>query len=528
MIKSLRTKLENRLPTLVLILLVIQPAMDVLSYFLTEFGSNALSTLLRFTMLAVVAFLGFFLSDNKKLYLVFYGVTAAFWVAHAANCFRIGYASPVADAANFLRILNFPIFTLAFITFFKKGENVQKSVYIGFAINLCEIIIFTALPWLMGKPVYTYAKDLNIGVMGWFSTPSAQSAIILLVVPIAILWAYRTNKYPLFLLISLLSFSLMFVTGTKFTFYSIFIITAAFSFVFIINLKRKSLKYVLPLLAVFVVAFGLRGKSPMALREQRSATAESNYANLVNNTIINSGADDEIVNAIKNGFDAAHSDEELLEKVRRSLIGVYTDKDVYGQFYEKLYERFGVYNVMDSYDNTSESTILSDSRVRKTTFTKLIWKEKDFVTRLFGFEYSEVLAGDEVYDLENDFPAVFYFCGYLGFGLYMLFFVYFAFVILRAFFRDVAAVAAERKGKPGNPIVKGFGSFWQGVCRFLTLEMSAVGMTFVLALLTAQISGSVLRRPNVTVYFAAAAACIYQLTIKARKDEKPHDLHGGF
>lgn len=528
MIKSLRTKLENRLPTLVLILLVIQPAMDVLSYFLAEWGSNAVSTLLRFAILAAVAFLGFFLSDKKKMYFVFYGVTAAFWVAHAANCFRIGYASPVADAANFLRILNFPIFTLSFITFFQKGENVQKSVYIGFAVNLCEIIFFTVLPWALGTPVYTYGEDLKVGMLGWFSVPSAQSAIILLAVPLAILWAYRSGKYLLFLLTAALGFALMFVTGTKFTFYSIFIIAGAFAFVFALNLKLKSLKYVLPMLAVLVLVFGLRGKSPMALREQMSDYAKNNYAQLVNNSLANSGADEETVNAIRNGFDAESSGEEVLEKVRRSLIGVYTDKDVYGNLYKNLYDRFGVYNVMDSYNNTSEPTVLSDSRVRKSTFTKLIWQEKDFATRLFGFEYNDVLMGDTIYDLENDFPAVYYFCGYIGFGLYMLFFVYFAFVILRAFFRDVAACAAERKGKPGNPIAKGFGSFWQGVRRFLTVEMGAVGMTFILAILAAQISGNVLRRPNVTVYFAAAVACVYQLTVKARKDEKPHDLDGGF
>lgn len=528
MIKSLRTKLENKLPTAVLILLIIQPAMDVLSYFLAEHGSNAISTALRFLMLAAVAFFGFFLSDKKKTYIAFYSLIAAFWVCHAVNCFRIGYASPVSDAANFLRILNFPIFTLSFITFFQKGENVQKSVYVGFAINLCEIIIFTVLPWAMGTPIYTYGEDVRVGMMGWFSTPSAQSAIILLVVPIAILWAYRTNKYPAFLAVSTICFLLMYVTGTKFTYYSIFIITFAYAFVFALQLGKKSLKYVLPMLLVFVLAFAMKDQSPMALRESLSDVAKDNYTTLVNNSLASSGADEQTINALKNGFDAAHSTEEELEKVRRGIIGVYTDKKVYGNLYKNLYDRFGVYNVMDSYGNTTEPSILSDTRVRKTTFNKLIWQEKDFATRLFGFEYNDVIMDGTIYDLENDFPSVFYFCGYIGFGLYMLFFVYFAFIVLRAFFRDVAATAAERKGKPGNPISKGFGSFWQGLRRFLTPEMGAVGMTFILAVLVAQISGSVLRRPNVTVYFAATAACVFQLTVKARRGEKPHDLDGGF
>ena len=48
MIKSLQTAIENKMSAVVLALLVIQPVMDVLSYFLGEMGSNALSTALRF------------------------------------------------------------------------------------------------------------------------------------------------------------------------------------------------------------------------------------------------------------------------------------------------------------------------------------------------------------------------------------------------------------------------------------------------------------------------------------------------
>ena len=525
--KSLRAFLQNRISGLVLALLVIQPMMDVLSYVLGELGSNALSTLLRFFMLALVAFLGFFVSRKKRVYFLFYGAVAVFWIAHVLNCYRIGYQSFVADTANFLRILNFPIFTLSFITFFQQGKEIQKSIYLGFAINCGEILLFTALPWILGHPVYTY-ELLQVGVLGWFSTPSAQSAIIVLVVPLALLWVYRSKKYVLFLLGALLAFALMFATGTKLTFYSIFIIAGAYAFLFALNLKKGSLKYVVPLLLIMVVTFLFRHQSPMALREQMSAYARNNYGALVSESLMNSGADEDLIRTIRNGFDAANTSEEKLEQIRRTLVGVYTDKRVYGTFLKNMHDRFGVYDVMAAYNYTTEPTILSDSRMRKSIFAKLVWEERDFTTRLLGFEYSDMIMGEDIYDLENDFPAVYYFCGYIGFGLYFLFFLYLAFIILRAFFRDVAFCVAERKGKQGNPVVKGAGSFWQGVKRFLTLEMGAVGMTFLLAIIAAQISGNVLRRPNVTVYFAAASACVYHLTVDLRRKETPHDLSGGF
>lgn len=525
--KSCKTFLEKKLSILAPAILIIQPMLDVLSYFLLEMGSNALSTALRFVMLMAVALLGFLVSDRKKLYFLFYGIAGIFWILHALNCFRIGYLSFVQDTANFLRILSFPIFTLSYITFFQKGKRIRSRVALAFAINFGEIVLFTALPWLLGQPVYTY-RDIFVGVMGWFGVANAQSAIIVLVVPLTIFWAYRTEKYPAFLGAVLLCFGLMFLTGTKLTFYSIFIIAGAYMFLFALSLKKKCVKYVLPLLAVAVLVYGFRYYSPMADRERQSAYALGNYADLVEESMESNGADADIIRTIKEGFDAASTPAGQLEKIRRSLSGVYTDKEVYGRLFKNLYARFGLYNVMSAYDYSSEPSTLSDSRVRKTIFAKLMWEEKDLLTRMLGFEYSDMLMGEDIYDLENDFPAVYYFCGYVGFGLYLLFFAYLFFIILRAFLRDVASCVQERKGKPGNPLKKGFGSFWKGVEKFLTVEMGAVGMTFLLAVIAAQVSGNVLRRPNVTVYFAVAAAYVYHLTVDLRRKEKPQDLSGGF
>ena len=45
-------------------------------------------------------------------------------------------------------------------------------------------------------------------------------------------------------------------------------------------------------------------------------------------------------------------------------------------------------------------------------------------------------------------------------------------------------------------------------------------MTFLLAAIAAQVSGNVLRRPNVTVYFAVAAAYLCYLTVVERGKAK--------
>ena len=54
---------------------------------------------------------------------------------------------------------------------------------------------------------------------------------------------------------------------------------------------------------------------------------------------------------------------------------------------------------------------------------------------MLGFEYAEATVNGNIYDPENDFPALLYYYGYLGAGLYLLFAAYFVFSALRALFR---------------------------------------------------------------------------------------------
>lgn len=503
MIQKLQDSVSGHLAKLVFIFLILQPIFDVFSYFLAELtGSNTLSTLLRFAMLAVVALLGFLVSDKKRTYLIIYGVMAGFWVLHAANGFRIGYTSFYEDTSNYLRIISLPMYTLSFITFFTKGKDVRKSAYMGFAANFALCVLFTVLPWLFFEPVYTY-ETLEIGVMGWFSVKNAQSGILCLLTPITIYFAYRTKKYFVFLSALLVTFTLLFFTGTKLTFFSVFLVAGAFIFLFAINLKFKAIQYVVPLLVLVAACYVFRAEAPMNVRERASAYAVENYRQMVAESLAASG---EGTGSLLEEDEELQEEKEMtserLRKERKNLQEVYADPAVYGPIFADINERFGVYNVMDAYENTAVTTTLSDSRERKTAFAKLVWEEKDFLTKLLGFEYSDMIYGESNSDLENDFPAVFYFCGYIGFGIYMLFFAYFVFIVIRRFIR-----------RPKE---------------FLTIEMGAVGMTFVLAIGAAQISGNVLRRPNVTAYFAITAAALYRLCVnhlpeKLVKAEKKKD-----
>jgi hypothetical protein len=500
-ITQIKGKIESKLSVIVFMLLVLQPILDVFSFFLSKDNPSAITTLLRFVLLFLVAFLGFLLSDNKKVYFIVYGILSVFWFLHVLNCFRIGYISFFSDTANFLRIVSLQIYTLSLITFFKKGKNIRKSICWGFTASFILVVVFTAIPWLIGRPEYTY-DNIGVGISGWFSVKSAQSAIIGLLVPISILFAYKTKKYYLYIAALAATMALLFFSGTKLTFYCIFLICAGFTVLFAYNLKFKSIKYIVPLFLVVITVFVFKSKSPMYERNELIKISQGNYQLLVSDSVQGAQEDDSDESLRKKNIPYLRT-----EMKKKKIFGVYSDDAVYGTVYKDINYRFGLYNVMKVYDYTIDTSILSDSRDRKLFFARLVWNEKDFITKLLGYEYIEMVCANSNYDLENDFPAVFYFTGYLGFALYMSLFGYVFFAVVRA--------------------------FWRNKKKFLTVEMGAILMTFVLALGAAQISGNVLRRPNVTIYFALVAAYLYHLTVnklppklpKKQKAETTEDLN---
>ncbi len=518
-LKRAQTGLESRISWFVLVLLTIQPLLDVMSYFLNLQGKTAISTLLRFGLLAVVALVGFLLTKAKKMYLLLFGVVALFWAAHVLNCWRIGYTSFVQDTGNLLRMLNFPIYVMTFLVILQRDPDQRRWFFLGTAIAFGEIVLFTAIPWLTGNPVYTY-EQIQVGVLGWFAVPSAQSAILVLTVPLVIYWAYSAKKYWLYLLALILTFGLLYVTGTKLNYYSIFIIAGAYGFLFVLQLGKRCLKYALPMVLILALAVAFRAQSPMMTREDMTRFSQWVYGNMLEDSLENSGADDTVREMIRGGGKEQKEDqdepvlppEKSMERMRRALMGIYSDTGVYGVLTSSLNQRFGVYNVMQTYSHTDAQGILSNTRERKLNHAQMMWAEKDTLTHILGFEYSDFLCGKDIFDPENDFPAVFYNMGYLGFALYMGFLGLFFFWVLRGLAGDlsrgVQAARAEGKGKwTALPL-----GLWQGLRSFLSVELGAVGMSFLLAIIAAQISGNVLRRPNVTIYFAIGAAAVYSLT----------------
>lgn len=457
------------------VLLLIQPFLDVLSYFMQALEATAVTTALRTVLLFAVSLYGFAITDRRRVYWILWAGIAGFWLLHAGNCLRIGYGDPLADAGEYLKLVQFPLWTLSFADMLRLGAGDRGRPEGVLSLNFLAILLIIALSFLTGLPEYTYA-GAKIGLLGWFAVPTAQSAIVSMLTPALLLFAWRVQRLWVFCLAALLGFGLLYCTGTRLTYFSAILIAAAFLPALLLAGGKQRL-YCIPLAAALVLLVLCRNSSPMA---QRRAAADESYDMYQSQTDEIMGEDKDYVYA------GGELPEEIAVKIRRVYEEVYTQENALGQpLLGDLLDRFGTERVMAHYNYTTRASVLYHARTKKLAVLEMAWEDQDLPTRILGIEYGNSVIHDNPYDPENDFPALFYYYGYLGTALYLLFAAYFLLALAVGFFRSLGRLSD-----------------------YVTPELTAFAVMFCLGLGAAQFSGNVLRRPSVTVYLALAGAAI--------------------
>lgn len=475
--ENIKEKISTYTPQILAALLFIQPLLDVLSYFMRSLEATAVTTTIRTVLLFAVGAYGFLLSEKKRAYFVFLGIAGGFWLAHMLNCLRLGYANPVADTGEYLKLIQLPLWTLCFTTFFRQVPRLREHSTGLLAVNFALILAVILLSYLTRTPEYTYA-GIQIGILGWFAVPTAQSAIVSLLAIGLLLWASRTGRFWIFCGAVLLGLGLLYATGTRLAYYSAILIALGFLVLFLLS-RGKLLFFCIPLVMAILFLFLFRNGSPMA---QRRAAAQDSYE-------IYQAQTDEIMGDDKDfTYTGGSVPEDVEKKIRRVYEEVYTQKNIAGTpLLGDLLDRFGTERVMEAYRYSTRADVLYHTRTKKLKVMELVWAEQDVATKVLGFEFAHSEINGNTYDPENDFPALVYYYGWLGIGLYCGFLGFFPLSILAKLFRRLRRLSD-----------------------FLTLELGAYTMMFCLGLGAAQFSGNVIRRPSVTVYLSFAAAQIIQ------------------
>ncbi len=452
--KTQKWLLKN-LTVLVLMLFILQPCTDVLSYFSDKFGiSNIPTLLLRITVLAAVLSVGFILSEKKKIYIITASTIILYTICHIAVCIYHGYNDPIHDLVNLMRIFQMPILALCFITFIKANDRIAESIRTGFVICFLIIAAVEIISVITNTNPYTY-ENKSIGIIGWFYDSSAQSAILSTLVPVFAAWSVERykNKLPMLILTLLFSSLVLFMYATRLAYLTLIMTLGGLVITLLIK-DRKAVKAIISSALLCVIFICLVPLSPMTKNQ--------------------SMVDD---NAVKK---QAHIDSLVSGAQTEDL------RDAYEFYMGGLVGRFGLEAVAERYNYSTKASDICDVRRMKNTYCSMLMEEQGLTAALFGMELSDMTHDTWIHDVENDFHGIFYLTGGTGLLMLALFLLYFVFITLKA-------------------LITNFNNTFN-------LTTAGFGIALLANMLHAYATCGVLRRPGSSFYLSAILAIIFFFT----------------
>ena len=473
---------------LITILFAVQPCLDVLAFW-TKNDTATPAGYIRLVILVLLPLISFVVSGEKKRQLGFYAIAGGFSLLHCLNCFRNGYISPAYDIRYLASVIQMPVFTVCFFTLI-HDDDTKEAALRGVKAAALLTLLFFVLARITSTGNVTYGEGL--GYSGWVidENRNANSTIFVILGCFSIYFALNSSKNTYLFLIPLTVDIVYLVTGTKGCYFSIFAVFLSYG-VYLLYQKyvlRKELKrtalIILTVLAVFsavIYPWTPRYKVTEAQRKTARGTQGEIEATL-----------------LEKGIDI--TDMSPQERFDNPVV-----KEVFEFYYWKylgvkpdLIDRFTMDRVLMQYKMSTNVAKLIDARVMERNYADMVFQDSDLPTKIVGFEASE-MGFDGVYDLENDWHAVFYYYGYLGFFLYVGF-------VLTILYRCLLVLCRD--------------SF-----KTITLEQFCCFLVFILVIGLAHFSGATLRRPNVSIWLSLILA-LMTLCTEAKEYEAQYHRTG--
>lgn len=477
----------RQLPAVVFFYCLVQPLLDVAGYWQTELGiPNVVTMLLRMGLLCASVGLGFVLSDRKRYYLMAALVLGGFFIARTLVCMQVGFVEFYADFMNLARIYLMPLTTLCFCTFVKENPRVIRAMVAGFAANLGIIIAVQVLSRLTGTDPYTYTNK-SIGVRGWFLYANTQSAIVSMIVPVAIGWAldrWQEKVLPV-AVVTALGLGSLYALGTRLSTAALVAAGVGMA-ICLLLIDRKRWRQSVAIGCVSLVFLLLLPVSPMADNLRTQAGNFEQRQERFDETVAQAGPD----------ASPEEQQEALVEAYRLFIPGVVS--------------RFGGQRTLEAYNYSTDVDYVANRRIMRLTFCKLLLEDSPESAKWFGMDVSRMrVEGEDLnwstgevehmvtsFDPENDFHAIYYLCGGVGLVLMLLFLGSFA---LRALF----AMARDFK-------------------RHFTVDFAALAICCCCAVAHCAFTASTLRHNSASVYLAMALAALWQMSRRELSAKRMH------
>lgn len=451
------------LPGVLVGLCAAQPLLDVLSFWTQDLAWGSKLTLsLRLLIFLGVMLTGFVLSERRRFYWIAAAVCAALYAGHVLACLRANApfttANLISDATNFIRFAQLPLFTIAFITFLRFCRQGFASLERGITIAFWIIATVALLSALTGTNPYTY-PDKRIGLCGWFYFANSQSAILSMLVPLALCPALRSGQIRRWLPIAVVGFAELFCFATRLAYMSLFVTAIGTGIIWAIT-RRGDRKIYIALLLCAAVCAAAFPVSPMRQNQQAVAA-----------------------NAVRK--------QENIDRLVAQGKAEFGDQGyayltyAYDEYLGGTVERYGLEATAEMYGYSTKAAVITNVRTIKINYCRLMLNTEPFTSRLFGLSYDEMTYHGYCYDVENDFHGIAYLYGWAGLACLLAFLGYFLVIIVCALIRNAR--------------------------RYFTVEAGACGVALCTALAHIYNTAGVLRRPNASFYLCLILASIWYL-----------------
>lgn len=483
LVQKLDTRLTAALPVLVFALFVLQPLMDILSFWVTELEwSNTLTLLLRMGVLALMCLTGFFLSKRKWIYLVTAAVAVVLAAGHIFAMYQYGITDLVGDLTNLVRVWQMPLTAICLITFLRRNERSYEGMKWGMTACLLLTLAVEVLAVLTHTEPHTYMDGK--GYMGWFNNTNSQSNNLCMLLPVAMVCTYAKKgwKSPLFWLVTLGGFTAMYFMGPRLSYLGIAASGLGLGIsAVLINVRNWKKLVVLTLIVLLFVS--LMPLSPMVAHQKIYEQVQSDRQNGINAQL----EEWDLPPLDEPGI----SEEELR---RRQDLWVQALTPIYEFYAPDFVEIFGARKTIELHNYTYNILDITGLRPKKLKFAQLLMNDSPVSAQYFGLELSRFTVGENIYDVENDFHGIYYLYGWTGLTAMLAFLGYFIWLILRALTKSAKT--------------------------YFTFDAAAWGIGLVMCLIHVYCTAGVLRRPNASFFLAAALAAVYYL-VNLKKYDTP-------
>lgn len=443
---------------LIILLIIIQPLLDVMAYFALNTKFAIVPFAIRGLTLVILFCLAF-LKKNGRSFIKYAFLILVFGFCHFANSLFTTNINIIEDVKEFVRVFYMPLLVVSSCILIKNRENAVSQIKVGIIINMIQIFLIIILGVITGNIVYTYAE--GVGLRGWFYNSNSQSLILCFIVPFSLYYIFKKGNRYLTLFFAIICFFLLFSNGTTGCYLLLIPTYGIIMYDVIFSQKNKSKK-------IITIIFCLIPIFCTILLYKYSP--DYKISHISDSSLKDTKKEN---NVIKNNIE-----KESNSSAKPSTLPTPIIKKSYEQllvdhyFNKKFIEDYGYETIINKIGKDMSIEKLVNNRFRKKVVASIIFDNSELTTKLLGFEFSQIKQYDV--DLESDYSAIMYYYGYLGIAVYLILILFTLYILLKELFHNYKKI---------------FDS-----------EYILLTSMFIMLNLFAELSGSLLKRPNASIY----------------------------